>query len=201
VADQPPSPVAIRAVQYCVAAIGTPYVWGGISPNGYDCSGLVYAGYQSAGRPIPRTSEEQWAASTFLDVPWGAWAPGDLIFSQWPGDGARPGHVVIYEGDGTCIAAPHTGTTVQREPVSTFGGSHYVGSKRVAPLKGVATVTGPDTSGTSSAASGDSTGVLAGAGGLALVAIAGVLLAGVVVLVIAYRRKGSSSSSAEPEAG
>lgn len=134
-ADQPASAIAVRAVHYCRGAIGTPYVWGGESANGYDCSGLTFAAYAAAGKPIPRTSETQYSAG-FMVVPWGKWAPGDLIFSQWPGDGTRPGHVVIYEGNGVCIAAPHTGTTVQREPVSTFGGSHYVGSTRPAPLKG-----------------------------------------------------------------
>ena len=133
--DQLASPLALRAVAFARGAIGTPYVWGGESSNGYDCSGLVQAAYSHAGKSIPRTSEEQWNAG-YPDVPWGRWAPGDLIFSQWPGDGTSPGHVVIYEGAGWTIAAPHTGTTVEREPVDTFKGSPYVGSKRPAPLSG-----------------------------------------------------------------
>lgn len=200
--DQPASARALQAVSYAVGAIGTPYVWGGVTPNGYDCSGLCYAAYGDGG--FPRTSEEQWADQSFLDIPWGHWAPGDLIFSQWPGDGARPGHVVLYEGNGVTIAAPHTGTTVQREPVTTFGGSHYVGSKRPYPLRGVAAVTGPDVGAgnpnPSSSSSSSGAGILAGAGGLGLVLVAGALLAGVVVLLVAYRRK-SSSSPAEGEAG
>lgn len=133
-ADANASAIALRALAYCRAAIGTPYVWGGTTPNGYDCSGLTFAAYGSAGHPIPRTSEEQWAAGD-PKVAWGAWAPGDLIFSQWPGDQTSPGHVVIYAGHGWTIAAPHTGTTVQWEHVSTFAPPHYVGSTRPAPLK------------------------------------------------------------------
>lgn len=174
-ADQPASPVAIRAVHYCRSAIGTPYVWGGESSNGYDCSGLVYAAYASAGQPIPRVTTEQYAAD-WMDVGWGQWAPGDLIFSQWPGDGAKPGHVVIYEGDGWTIAAPHTGTTVQREKASIFGGAHYVGSKRPAPLRGLrqqaAAAVNPDNASSS------------GAGSVALFGVPLVIIAGLAVIAV-----------------
>jgi hypothetical protein len=128
------SAVALRALAYCRAAVGTPYIYGGDTTTGYDCSGLIYAAYGAAGHPVPRTSEEQWGDGD-AQVAWGAWAPGDLVFSDW-GDGQpSPGHVVIYAGDGWTIAAPHTGTTVQWEHVSTFAPPHYVGSTRPAPLK------------------------------------------------------------------
>lgn len=182
--DTPASKIALRAVSYCRAAIGTPYVWGGITPNGYDCSGLCYAAYAAAGHSIPRTSEEQWAAG-FMDVPWGSWAAGDLVFSQWPGDGQSPGHVVIYAGGGSTIAAPHTGTTVQWEPVSTFAAPAYVGSKRPVPLKGAQaysqlgqTVTGTQPAGPAAAGGSATGGLVAGLGLLPL------LLIGVGVLVI-----------------
>lgn len=133
-ADALASAVALRALDYCRAAIGTPYRFGGESSTGFDCSGLTFAAYGSAGHPIPRTSEEQWGNGD-PKVAWGAWAPGDLVFSDW-GDGqASPGHVVIYAGHGWTIAAPHTGTTVQWERVATFGPPHYVGSTRPAPLR------------------------------------------------------------------
>jgi cell wall-associated NlpC family hydrolase len=131
--DQTPSPKAERAVRFALAARGTPYVYGGTTPNGYDCSGLCMAAYLAAGVHIPRTSEGQYQAG-YHAVQWGMWAPGDLIFSQWPGDGTAPGHVVMYVGQGKCIAAPHTGATVEIEPVSTFQKPHYWGSVRPAPL-------------------------------------------------------------------
>lgn len=128
------STVALRALDYCRAAIGTPYVFGGDTSAGYDCSGLLYAAYGSAGHPIPRTSEEQWANGD-PQVAWGAWAPGDLIFSDWQDGQPSPGHVVIYAGHGWTIAAPHTGKNVEWERVATFGPPHYVGSTRPAPLR------------------------------------------------------------------
>lgn len=133
-ADQEPSPQAKRAVAFAKAAIGTPYVRGGTSSAGYDCSGLTDMAYKAAGVNIGRTSEDQYAMG-FPSVRWGAWAPGDLVFSQWPGDDAAPGHVVMYVGGGRCIAAPHTGATVEYEPVSTFAAPHYMGSVRPAPLQ------------------------------------------------------------------
>ena len=137
-ADQPASALALRAIAYARSQIGTPYEFGVESRGvGFDCSSLCQWAYEQAGKSIPRTSESQYAAG-YPRVEWGHWAPGDLIFSDW-GDGqASPGHVVIYVGDGWTIAAPHTGTTVEYEAAATFGGSHYVGSSRPAPLRGAA---------------------------------------------------------------
>jgi hypothetical protein len=143
-----------------------------------------------------------------MDVPWGGWAPGDLIFSNWPPDtDPSPGHVVIYEGDQQTIAAPHTGTTVQQESVSTFGSPHYVGSKRPVPLKGAQGPTGntpvssdDDTSSTDQSLSGVSGIGAAIGGGVGIVAIGVILLVTVGVLVVMYRRK-SSAPPAAPSAG
>lgn len=173
------SAVAVRAVATARAAIGTPYKYGGVSPNGFDCSGLCQYSYKVAGLDIPRTSEEQWAAG-YMDVPWGKWAPGDLIFSQWPGDGAIPGHVVIYAGNGWTIAAPHTGVTVELEPVDTFSGAPYVGSKRPAPVKGSGTNTGGNPADTTAAPG--SSGI-SGSGGLAAVGIVPVLIVGSIAVL------------------
>lgn len=189
-ADVQPSAQAQRAVAAARSVIGVPYLWGGVTPNGFDCSGLCQWAYLQAGKRIPRTSEEQWGAG-YLHVPWGGWAPGDLIFSQWPGDGATPGHVVMYIGGGETIAAPHTGTTVQVEKVETFGGQHYVGSVRPAPLKGaqlVAPAHGQAPSGGAAGGVGSGVGLL---GGVGVVVLAGGALLLLVVGVVLYRhRKG-----------
>lgn len=131
--DQTPSPKASRAVRFARAQIGWPYVWGGEShaEGGFDCSGLCFAAYLSAGQRLPRTSSEQWRHN-FKRVSWGHWAPGDLVFSNWPGESPSPGHVVMYAGDGQCVAAPHTGSHVQLQPVEEFR-THYIGSCRPAP--------------------------------------------------------------------
>ena len=93
--------------------IGVPYVWGGTSHAGFDCSGLVWWAAQQLGiRNFPRTSEEQWGAVQRIRAD--QLQPGDLIFMNFPGE-ASPGHVVIYQGGDEIIQAPSTGQLVQRD--------------------------------------------------------------------------------------
>lgn len=101
--------------------LGTPYVWGGESPSGFDCSGLVQYVYGQLGISLPRTSQEQ--ASAGAPVASLATAtPGDLVFfAGSDGTVTAPGHVGIYLGDGMMIDAPHTGSDVQIQPVSAAG--------------------------------------------------------------------------------
>lgn len=101
---------AVRVARY----IGTPYVWGGESPKGFDCSGLVDYGLTSMGlRGVPRTSEAQWAWVNKVgprDLPAGA-----LIFMNFPGE-QSPGHVLIYSGGQLAVQAPKPGASVQQVP-------------------------------------------------------------------------------------
>lgn len=101
--------------------LGTPYVWGGDGPTGFDCSGLVQYVYGQLGISLPRTSEEQASAGTAVPSLATA-APGDLVFfAGSDGTATAPGHVGIYLGDGMMIDAPYTGTDVQIQPVSAAG--------------------------------------------------------------------------------
>jgi cell wall-associated NlpC family hydrolase len=108
------SPVAAEAVQVALAQVGTPYVWGGTSRAGFDCSGLVQYSYARAGLALPRTAQQQYDATRPAVDP-EALQPGDLVFF---GSGPRAiEHVGIALGDGRMVDAPHTGADVRVEAI------------------------------------------------------------------------------------
>ncbi|MYS90375.1 MULTISPECIES: C40 family peptidase [Streptomyces] len=94
-----------KAVAYATAQIGKPYQWGAEGPKTYDCSGLTSQAWISAGRGIPRTSQEQWKQLRHIDIQ--DMRPGDLIIYF---DDAS--HVAMYVGDGVIVHAPRPGRTV-----------------------------------------------------------------------------------------
>jgi len=104
--------------------LGTPYVWGGSRPGGFDCSGLLQYVWGQRGVHIPRTSEQQWKFGRKVSP--GKLRPGDAVFFEMRSDG--PGHVGMYIGNGKFIEAPHTGAVVR---ISTLKGrSDFVGARR-----------------------------------------------------------------------
>jgi cell wall-associated NlpC family hydrolase len=109
---------ATIALQY----LGVPYVWGGASPSGFDCSGLVMYVYAQLGISLPHYTVSQWDVT--MPISTSQMQPGDLVFF----DGL--GHVGIYIGNGEFVDAPHTGSVVRIDSLASWGGS-FVGAHRV----------------------------------------------------------------------
>jgi peptidoglycan DL-endopeptidase CwlO len=109
-----------QAASIALNYLGVPYSWGGASPStGFDCSGLVMYVYAQLGIPLPHYTVAQWNATEPIASP----APGDLVFFN------GLGHVGIYIGGGKFVDAPHTGSVVRIDSLSSFGG--YDGARRV----------------------------------------------------------------------
>lgn len=101
-----PSGGASTAIAWAQREIGTPYVYGGSSPGGFDCSGLMMFVWGQAGVSLPHSAAGQYADTT--RVPMSQIQPGDLVFYYSPVD-----HVGLYVGGGQMIVADHTGTLVR----------------------------------------------------------------------------------------
>lgn len=100
-----PSDVVGKILAYALAQRGKPYLWGGTGPDAYDCSGIIYMAYRSAGLSIPRTTFGQWPFG--VKVPAGSEQPGDLVFfNAGPGTGPdNPGHVGLVVKKGKMVEA------------------------------------------------------------------------------------------------
>jgi cell wall-associated NlpC family hydrolase len=110
-------------IELARAWLGVPYVFGGCSLTGVDCSCLVQKVYAAAGILLPRVAVDQFNATVPVSDP----RPGDLVFFA---NTYEPGisHVGIYIGDGLQINAPTTGQVVSVAPVFTgYWGNHYAG--------------------------------------------------------------------------
>ncbi|MBQ2819576.1 MAG: C40 family peptidase [Clostridia bacterium] len=117
-----------QIVDYAETFLGVPYVWGGTTPKGFDCSGLVKYVYNHFGISICRTSYEQYHTSV-KKISKSQLEIGDLVFFTRADTGNDVGHVGIYVGDGMFIHAPRTGKNVEYASLSTtYYKNAYVGS-------------------------------------------------------------------------
>jgi cell wall-associated NlpC family hydrolase len=112
-----PTPKAIpvghsSAVAIASRYLGVPYRYGGSSPRGFDCSGFTQYVYGQLGKSLPRTSSQQYNATTHISR--SSARPGDLVFFF---TGGRVSHVGIYAGGNMMIASPHTGDVVKRQEI------------------------------------------------------------------------------------
>ncbi|MFC8847872.1 MULTISPECIES: C40 family peptidase [unclassified Micromonospora] len=123
------SPTALAAVSYALDQLGDPYVWAAEGPNAFDCSGLMWAAYRSAGHyQLPRVSRDQYYATRSRTVSRSALLPGDLLFFASGSSWTTIHHVGMYIGNGKMVQAPTTGQTVK---ISTVGWSRLYAATRV----------------------------------------------------------------------
>ena len=110
---------ASTAIATAMTYLGVPYVWGGESYGGVDCSGLTMLAWESAGVDLPHLSRAQYGYGTHVSL--GDMEAGDLIF--WSSDGTQSGiyHVALYLGDGEMIEAPTFGVPVRVTGVYSWG--------------------------------------------------------------------------------
>jgi cell wall-associated NlpC family hydrolase len=112
------------AVGIAMQFLGVPYVWGGASPSGFDCSGLIAYAYGQLGLSLPHSTYALWEMGSAVSKD--ELQPGDLVFF----DGL--GHMGMYIGGGQFVHAPHTGDVVK---VSSLGDSwyaqKYLGARRL----------------------------------------------------------------------
>ena len=127
------SPVARRnqarreVIKIAQDQIGTPYVFGGMEPGGFDCSGLVYYTHYQVGQAVPRTAAAQFRAAK--RVRRHQMKPGDLVFFKLKG--RKISHVGIYAGNNRFIHAPSTGKKVKYASLDNpFWSKRFVGAGR-----------------------------------------------------------------------
>jgi len=122
------SSIAMSLTRSAMRFIGTPYVFGGTSPSGFDCSGYTQHVFAMLGISIPRLADAQFYAGHPTS---GGMATGDLVFFQTYEPG--PSHVGIYLGNGRFVHSSSHGVMVSRLG-DNYWRSRYLGAKRLARL-------------------------------------------------------------------
>jgi cell wall-associated NlpC family hydrolase len=118
-----PRGLARKVVSFARRQVGVFYSYGGSSrATGFDCSGLVYAAYRSAGLQIPRSSWDQRRAGR--PIGFRQLRPGDLLFTE------GGGHVVLVASSTQVISAPHTGARVSYVPLRSLR-AQFAGARRL----------------------------------------------------------------------
>lgn len=120
------STLAPAVLKLAAQYLGTPYHWGGASPQtGFDCSGFVQWLYAQKGIQLPRTTFQQWHAGKPVSGPL---RPGDIVF--FIPTSAGPDHEGLYIGNGQFIQSPHTGDVIKISKLSDYQ-NIYMGARRV----------------------------------------------------------------------
>lgn len=112
---------AAEVISYARQQLGDPYVWGGVGPDGWDCSGLIQWSYRKAGVKLPRTSQMMQKVGKEVSVD--KVQPGDLLFNGRPAH-----HVAMALGGGKLIEAPRTGLNVR---IRNFKPGEFTNARRI----------------------------------------------------------------------
>ena len=122
------STVAVRRViQTALRYQGVPYVFGGTTPYGFDCSGFVRYVFAGNGLQLPRMADEQYGYGT--PVSYSRLQPGDLVFFNTYASGVS--HVAIYLGDGRFISATSSQGVAIARIDNSYWGPRYIGARRL----------------------------------------------------------------------
>ncbi len=118
-----------RVIQVAKQYLGTPYVYGGSSPSGFDCSGFTSYVYRQLGYNLNRVAHDQLANG--IPVSKSELKPGDIVFFKRPGN-STVHHVGIYAGDGMMIHSPQTGDVVKYTSITTgYYNNVYYTARRI----------------------------------------------------------------------
>jgi cell wall-associated NlpC family hydrolase len=119
---------ASRAADNALAMVGAPYRYGGVDPEGFDCSGLVHYSFRKIGISLPRDTHSLRKIGVQIDL--NDLAKGDLVFFDQ--EGKKSSHVGIYLGDGRFVHAPSTGGKVRADKIDlTYWRKHFTEARRI----------------------------------------------------------------------
>lgn len=116
-----------KAISVAKSNLGVHYAWGGITPRGFDCSGLVKYSYGKAGKYLPRTASQMYYTKGYKVRSLSA---GDLMFFA-PNKASRPTHVAIYIGSGKMIQAATSRGVSIASISNTYWKPRFIGAKRI----------------------------------------------------------------------
>lgn len=111
---RPPESTGQRAAIVALDQLGAPYRYGGSTPGGFDCSGLIHYAYEQVGKQVPRTTGELWDSVEAIDRY--NLRAGDLLFFRIDG---KMSHVGLYVGEGRFVHAPSSGKVVSVDALNS----------------------------------------------------------------------------------
>lgn len=116
-----------KAISVAKSNIGVPYLWGGMSPKGFDCSGLVKYSYGMAGKVLPHSAAQMYYSNGYRV---NSLQAGDLMFFA-PNKASRPTHVAIYIGAGKMIMASSSKGVIITQTNNVYWKPKFIGGKRI----------------------------------------------------------------------